>query len=74
LGGEGKEVGRVGSGYFSSFHWPQEVMGFINEIRDEVRYQGYEERDYFVKVRPEERNGEIRIRADVKEKTGGDGR
>jgi hypothetical protein len=46
-------------------------MGFINEIRDEVRYQGYEERDYFVKVRPEERNGELRLRADVKEKNGG---
>jgi hypothetical protein len=59
------------SGYFSGFHWPQEMMGFVNEIRDEVRYQGYEERDYFVKVRPEERNGEVRIRAEVKEKNGG---
>ncbi len=59
------------SGYFSGFHWPQEMMGFVNEIRDEVRYQGYEERDYFVKVRPEERNGEVRIRAEVKEKKRG---
>jgi hypothetical protein len=59
------------SGYFSSFHWPQEIMEFVNEIRDEVRYQGYEERDFFVKVRPEDRNGEIRLRAEVKEKNGG---
>jgi hypothetical protein len=59
------------SGYLSSFHRPQDIMGFINEIRDEVRYQGYEERDYFVKVRPDERNGEVRLRADVKEKNGG---
>jgi hypothetical protein len=62
------------SGYFSSFHWPQEIMEFINEIRDEVRFQGYEERDFFVRVRPEDRNGEIRLRAEVKEKTVGDGR
>jgi hypothetical protein len=59
------------SGYFSSFHWPKEVMDFVNEIRDEVRYQGYDEKEYFVKVRPEERNGEVRLRAEVKEKNGG---
>ena len=59
------------SGYFCSFHWPQEVMEFVNKVRDSVREEGYSERDYFVKIRPEIRAGETRIKAEIKEKNGG---
>jgi hypothetical protein len=59
------------AGYFSAFHWPKEAMGFVTGIREDVRKNGCGEQDYYVKVRPEERGGEIRIRADVKEKNGG---
>ncbi len=59
------------AGYFSAFHWPKEAMEFVNGIRDDVRRNGCSEQDYYVKVRPEDRGGEIRIRADVKEKNGG---
>ena len=59
------------SGYFCSFHWPQETMEFVNKIRDEVRRVGYDEQGYYVKIRPEDRAGEVRIRAEVKEKNGG---
>jgi hypothetical protein len=37
-----------------------------------VRRNGSGEQEYYVKIRPEERGGEIRIRADVKEKSGGE--
>jgi hypothetical protein len=46
-------------------------MEFVNGIREDVRKNGCSEQDYYVKVRPEDRGGEIRIRADVKEKNGG---
>jgi hypothetical protein len=58
-------------GYFCGFHWPKEVVEFMTGIRSEVRKQGYREEDHYVKVRPEERGGEVRIRAEVKAKNGG---
>jgi hypothetical protein len=59
------------AGYFSAFHWPQEMVGFVERIREEVRTMGYRESSHFVRVRPEERGGAVQIRADVKEKNGG---
>jgi hypothetical protein len=56
------------AGYFSTFHWPSEIMDFVREARKEVRKMGFEEKSHFVRIRPEERGGEIQIRADVKEK------
>jgi hypothetical protein len=59
------------AGYFSTFHWPSEMMEFVNEARQEMRKAGYEERTHYVRIRPEERGGELSIRADVKEKNRG---
>jgi hypothetical protein len=59
------------AGYFSAFHWPQEMVGFVERVREEVREMGYRESTHFVRVRPEERGGSVQIRADVKEKNGG---
>ncbi len=59
------------AGYFSTFHWPSEMLDFVKEARDEVRKLGYEERSHFIRIRPEERGGGVQIRADVKEKNGG---
>jgi hypothetical protein len=58
-------------GYFCTFHWPKEIIEFVGKVREEVRKQGYDEQEYFVKVRPELRGREVKIRADVKEKNGG---
>jgi hypothetical protein len=58
------------AGYFSTFHWPSEMMDFVKEAREEVRKLGYQERSHFIRIRPEERGGAIQIRADVKEKNG----
>ena len=58
-------------GYFSSFHWPGEVIPFVNYIRDEIRDSGYCEEAYFVRVRPDFRGGSVELRADVKAREGG---
>jgi hypothetical protein len=60
-----------GAGYFSTFHWPSQMMDFVKEAREEVKKIGYGEGTHFIRIRPEERNGEVQIRADVKEKNGG---
>jgi hypothetical protein len=59
------------AGYFSAFHWPQEMVGFVERAREEVRKMGYRENTHYIRVRPEERGGSVQIRADVKEKNGG---
>jgi hypothetical protein len=56
--------------YFGAYHWPMEIMGFVKTVRDEVRRMGYGDRHY-IRIRPEERDGEMQIRADIKEKSGG---
>jgi hypothetical protein len=56
--------------YFGAYHWPLEIMGFVKTVRDEVRRMGYGDRHY-IRIRPEERDGEMQIRADIKEKSGG---
>jgi hypothetical protein len=58
------------AGYFSTFHWPQEMVSFVEGVRDEVRKMGYRENTHYIRVRPEERGGGVQVRADVKEKTG----
>jgi hypothetical protein len=60
-----------GAGYFSTFHWPTEMMDFVKEAREEIKKIGYGESTHFIRIRPEDRNGETQIRADVKEKNGG---
>jgi hypothetical protein len=59
------------AGYFSTFHWPSEILDFVKDAREEVRKLGYEERSHYIRIRPEERGGNVQIRADVKEKNGG---
>jgi len=58
-------------GYFSSFHWPSEIMEFVNEVREEVRCMGFSSETHYVRIRPEFRGGDVQIRADVKGKDGG---
>jgi hypothetical protein len=59
------------AGYFSAFHWPQEILEFVNGVREEVRKMGYKDQTHYVRIRPEEKGGCMQIRADVKEKNGG---
>jgi hypothetical protein len=59
------------AGYFSSYHWPTECLEFVRGVREEVRKMGYREDRNYIRIRPEERDGKVQVRADVKDKAGG---
>jgi hypothetical protein len=59
-----------GAGYYPSFHWPREMMEFVGGVREEVKRQGYSDREYFYKVRPEVRDGVLQVKVEVKPKEG----
>ena len=48
-----------------------ECMEFIRETKKEICKLGYAESSHIVKIRPECRNGRIRIKGEVREKKGG---
>ena len=60
-----------GAGYFPTLHWPDEIMEFIKGVREEVMRRGVSEKECWIRVRPVEEEGRIRIRVDTKAKTGG---
>jgi len=60
-----------GAGYFPTLHWPEEMMEFIKGVREEVRRRGVTEQESWIRVRPEEEEGRVRIRVDTKPKAGG---
>jgi hypothetical protein len=57
--------------YYGSFHWPLEMMDVVKGIREGVRRMGYNEERQYIRIRPEERDGKLQVRADVKDKNGG---
>ena len=59
------------AGYSPTFHWPSEVMEFIQKIRETVRKMENTEETSFIRIRPEVREGRIHVRADTKPKVGG---
>jgi len=59
------------AGYFPTLHWPEEMLEFISGVREEVRRRGVDERECWVRIRPVEEGGRIRIRVDTKAKSGG---
>jgi hypothetical protein len=54
-----------------SFHWPQGMMGHVKKFRQVIIDSGVSEQDNYIRIRPEERNGKLRIRGDVKAKNNG---
>ena len=58
------------AGYFPGFHWPKEIMEFVNKVREEVGKQGFDNRDFHFRVRPEVREGVMMVKAEVKPKEG----
>jgi hypothetical protein len=57
--------------YFGTYHWPIEIMDFVKAVRENVKRMGYSEDRQFIRIRPEEREGRLQLKADVKEKNGG---
>jgi hypothetical protein len=55
---------------FPGFHWPREMVDSVKVYRKVVSDMGYSDENYHVRVRPEERDGSVRIKADIKAKAG----
>jgi regulator of replication initiation timing len=53
---------------FPGFHWPREMVDNIKRYRQVVKDLGYSDSTHYVRIRPEERDGSWRIRADAKAK------
>jgi len=54
-----------GGGVFPTVHWPDEIMDFITSIKREVR-EGSSGQGSWIKVRPVEGVGQVRIRVETK--------
>jgi hypothetical protein len=54
-----------------AFHWPQSMLGYIKKFRKDLTDNGVDENDYYIRIRPEDRNGKLKIRGDIKRKSGG---
>jgi hypothetical protein len=55
---------------YPSFHWPREMVDNVKVYRQVVRDMGYSDSTHYIRIRPEERDGIWKIRADAKEKSG----
>jgi hypothetical protein len=55
---------------FPSYHWPKEMLEPIKQFRKVVRDGGVSEADSFIRIRPFERDGKCKIRAEIKNKEG----
>jgi predicted metal-dependent phosphoesterase TrpH len=53
-----------------AFHWPREMLEFVEEVRGWVEEMGYMKDVYFTKVRPYKVDGVPQLRAEVKRKDG----
>jgi hypothetical protein len=64
------EWGLRGGGFFPTVHWPEEIIDFLNVIKKEVMEESAGQ-DYWIRVRPAERDGQVKIRVDLKPSVGG---
>jgi hypothetical protein len=55
---------------FPGFHWPREMVDNVKIFRQAVKDMGYSDNTHYIRIRPEERDGVWKIRADVKPKEG----
>ena len=57
--------------WYSVYHWPVECVEFVKEARSVIRGDGHSNVNSYVKIRPEEREGRMQIKAEVKERREG---
>jgi hypothetical protein len=55
---------------FPTFHWPKEFLEPMKKIKEELKNGGVDDSTHYVRIRPEQKDGKWRIRADTKPKTG----
>jgi hypothetical protein len=56
---------------FPSFHWPREMVDNVKAYRQVIDRMGFSDQEYYVRIRPEQRDGSWRIKADAKCKADG---
>jgi hypothetical protein len=54
------------------FHWPREMVDNVKVFRKVIKDMGYPNNAFYIRIRPEDRDGTWKIRADVKPKEGQD--
>ena len=55
---------------YPGFHWPQEMMPVLKGYKTVLKDNGVNEDRTYVRIRPAERDGKVKLRADVKDKEG----
>jgi hypothetical protein len=55
---------------YPGFHWPQEMLSVVKDYKTVLKDNGLNEETTYVRIRPTERDGRVRIRADYKAKEG----
>ncbi len=53
-----------------AFHWPKELIEPVKELRKVVTEMGFNQDQHYIRIRPEEKDGSWKIRADTKAKEG----
>jgi hypothetical protein len=53
---------------FPSFQWPREMVDNVNAYRQSVSKRGFSDQEYYIRLRPENRDGTWRVKADAKSK------
>jgi len=55
---------------YPGFHWPQEMMPVIKDYKMVLKDNGVNEDTTYIRIRPSERDGKVKLRADIKGKEG----
>jgi len=55
-----------------TFHWPKEMMDDVKAYRTKVNDMGFGDDNHYIRIRPEERDGQWRIKAETKKKDSSD--
>jgi hypothetical protein len=55
---------------YPGYHWPQEMMGVLKEYKNVLKEGGVSEEMTYIRIRPNERDGKVKLRADIKPKEG----
>ena len=53
-----------------SFHWPKEMLEPVKVLRKAIVDSGVDDKTNYIRIRPDDRDGRMRIKADVKPKEG----
>jgi hypothetical protein len=55
---------------YPGFHWPQEMLTVLKDYKTVLKDNGVNDDAVYVRIRPVEREGKVKLRADIKPKEG----